>query len=374
MVQNIQVLIIGGGLAGLTSAIHLAQHNINVLLIEKSSFPRHKVCGEYVSNEILPYLKRIGVTLESNTPKQITDFLFSTRKGRKLTSRLPIGGIGISRYELDLVLYHCALKNGVTIVKDTVKTVEHEHDFFEVNTEGNGKFTAKIVIGAFGKRSNLDRELSRTFIKKKSPWLAVKCHYKGEFPDHLVGLFNFKGGYCGVSKVENNHVNVCYLADYKTFKKHKNINEYQNKVLSENPDLKRMFNDFKSVFDKPLTISQIAFDTKPAVENHILMVGDTAGLIHPLCGNGMAMAIHSAKICSDLIIRYLSGDIKNRNEMERLYQKEWNINFKSRVKMGRFLAFLFRYEYMAKFIFNGLVTFPKLIPFIIKKTHGKPIV
>ena len=77
---------------------------------------------------------------------------------------------------------------------------------------------------------------------------------------------------------------------------------------------------------------------KKPVENHILMIGDTAGLIHPLCGNGMAMAIHSAKIASELVEKYLKNKIKSRLELEKKYTKKWNYNFKNRLKMGRILA------------------------------------
>ncbi|NAS30593.1 FAD-dependent oxidoreductase [Flavobacteriaceae bacterium R38] len=373
MKKRIDVLIIGGGLAGLTSAIHLSKNGIKVTLIEKSSYPRHKVCGEYVSNEIIPYLDSLGAPPEKLYPKKIDKFLFSSSNGRTLTSDLPVGGFGVSRYALDSYLYSIAKENGCEIIKDTVLDVVFEKDNFSVNTEQNSILNAKIVIGAYGKRSNIDRKLAREFIKKKSPWLAVKAHYKGDFPEDLVALHNFKGGYCGVSKVENDNVNVCYLADYKTFKKYKNIKEYQENVLSKNRHLKKLFTDFELVFEKPLTISQIAFDKKKAVEHHILMTGDTAGLIHPLCGNGMAMAIRSAQICSDLIISYFNGTIPSRAVLEKKYASSWNLTFKSRLRTGRLLASLFRNEQLSKWIFNSLAIFPFLLPLIIKKTHGEPV-
>jgi len=373
MEKTTDVLIIGGGLAGLTNAIHLSKKNINVVLIEKSSYPRHKVCGEYVSNEILPYLDSIGASPDSLNPKHISKFLFSSSKGKTLKSNLPVGGFGVSRYALDEYLFSIAQKEGCKIIQDTVIDVFFKENNFTITTDSNTTFKAKIVIGAYGKRANLDHKFSREFIKKKSPWLAVKAHYKGDFPDDLVALHNFKGGYCGVSKIENNHVNVCYLADFKTFKKYKNIREYQEKVLSKNKHLEKLFNDYELVFDKPLTISQIAFDHKKTVENHVLMTGDTAGLIHPLCGNGMAMAIRSAQICSDLVISYLNGEIASRADLEKKYTSNWNANFKSRLRTGRFLASLFRNEHLSKWIFNSLMIFPFLLPSIIKKTHGKPL-
>ena len=74
------------------------------------------------------------------------------------------------------------------------------------------------MIGAYGKRSSLDIKLNRQFIKRKSPYLAVKIHVKGDFPDDVVALHNFEGGYCGVSKVENDSINLCYITNYDAFK------------------------------------------------------------------------------------------------------------------------------------------------------------
>jgi flavin-dependent dehydrogenase len=187
-----------------------------------------------------------------------------------------------------------------------------------------------------------------------------------------VGLHNFKGGYCGVSKVENDKINICYLVDYENFKQYKNIEEFQSKVMYKNPHLKTIFENCVQIFDKPLTISQISFEKKEAVDDHILMMGDTAGLIHPLCGNGMAMAIHSAKIASELILSFLDTKINSRKELEEKYTKEWNANFKNRIKTGRLLSKILQKEKLTAFLMQLLVTFPFLLPLIIKKTHGKP--
>lgn len=372
--KNKEVIVIGGGLAGLIAAIHLSKIGFQVTVIEKSEFPKHKVCGEYISNEVLPYLDWLGISIQKLKPTTITKLQFSTIEGTKINSILPLGGFGISRYVLDEFLYKKAIENGCKIVLDTVENIHFENNTFTISTLKGTVFNSEMAIGAFGKRSNVDQKLHRNFIQKKSPWLAVKAHYLGIFPNELVGLHHFKGGYCGVSKVENDLINVCYLADYKTFKKHKNIEEYQRKVLFENPCLKALFENFKLVFEKPLTISQISFEEKQRVENHVLMIGDAAGLIHPLCGNGMAMAIHSAKIVSELIDGYCSDEIESRVILEKKYRYEWNANFKNRIKMGRFLARLLQNKNVSQYIMRLLITFPTVLLLIVKKTHGKPII
>lgn len=368
-----KVIIAGGGLAGLTSAIHLSKLGHQVTLIDKGDFPKHKVCGEYISNEVLPYLDWLDVNPETLHPTHISKIIFSTGTGKIINGNLPMGGFGVSRYALDYFLYQKAMAQKCTFISETVTGIHFENDRFEVLLSNDEKLDADIVIGAFGKRSNIDQKLHRNFIQKKSPWLAVKGHFKGDFSDDMVGLHNFKGGYCGVSKVEDDTINICYLADFLTFKKYRNTDDYQKQVLYKNPQLKAIFENSEAVFEKPMTISQISFDRKECVENHVLMIGDTAGLIHPLCGNGMAMAIHSAKIASELVSKYLTHEITSRDNLEKTYSREWNSHFKSRLRIGRFLGKLLQQQNLSEVMMRFVALFPSLLPRIISQTHGKLI-
>jgi flavin-dependent dehydrogenase len=369
--QNFDVIIIGGGLAGLTSAIHLAKAKSKVLLIEKNDYPKHKVCGEYVSNEVLPYLEYLGFNPFEFGAKKISNFELTTHNNKSIKANLPLGGFGMSRYEMDFQLYKLALNNGVAILKDSVTDVNFEANYFNVETKLNRQLQSKIVIGAFGKRSNLDIKFQRKFISEKSPYLGVKMHVLGDFPEDKVALHNFKGGYCGVSKVENDHINLCYITDFEAFKTYKDIDSFQNEVLFKNTALKEIFKSTESQFKQPLTISQISFETKNPVENHIIMCGDTAGMIHPLCGNGMGMAIRSAQLASHLIIDYLQGKIETRETLENQYAKRWQKTFNLRLKAGHTIAYLFRQDWLAPKLLGLLSWFPFLIPQIIKMTHGK---
>jgi len=295
----------------------------------------------------------------------------STTKGQLISADLPLGGFGISRYCLDEALANKAIENGVEMLQDTVEDIQFSRDQFSVDTKSSKMFEAKIVIGAYGKRANLDVKLNRKFIKTKSPYLAVKTHVKGDFPNDLVALHNFEGGYCGVSKVENDSINLCYITNFKSFKKYKDIAEFQEKVVFNNPHLKAVFNETTPVFEKPLTISQISFEVKKPVENHIIMCGDTAALIHPLCGNGMSMAIRSAQIASDLIIEFFNSETPNREILEKQYLSEWNAAFKSRLRTGHVVADFFNQPQISEVMMQALKWFPGILPFIIKRTHGK---
>jgi flavin-dependent dehydrogenase len=373
MKNNKAITIIGGGLAGLTAAIHLSKMGLKVVLIEKNEYPKHKVCGEYISNEVISYFDWLSLSIKELNPTSISKLHFSTTSGKSIYCDLPLGGFGVSRFALDFYLFRKAQEIGCEVIQDNVESITFENDTFTITTSNDRVLNSEIVIGAFGKRSNIDLKLNRDFIQKKSHWLAVKAHYSGDFPNDLVGLHNFEGGYCGVSKVENDAINICYLASYETFKNYKNIEEYQNHVVVKNPHLDLILKKSKLLFEKPLTISQISFDKKETVKDHILMIGDTAGLIHPLCGNGMAMAIHSAQIVSQLIIKYYNGEIKSHNELEKKYTKEWNSNFKDRLRMGRYLVFLLQKQTLSAVLMKILIKLPSLMTVIIKKTHGKPI-
>jgi len=370
-----KIVVVGGGLAGLVNAIHLAKKGQQVTLIEKNDYPKHKVCGEYISNEVLPYLNYLGVDPFVHGAVDIRRFELSTSKGKTIKSDLPLGGFGISRYRLDQVLYQKAVENGVDVIQDAVVKVDYQThaDQFHIKCKSGVEYTASFVIGAYGKRSNVDVSLGRSFIQQKSPYLGVKSHYEGEFPSDLVALHNFDGGYCGVSKVENERINICYLADYGTFKKYKDIDTFQSEVLYKNPKLKEILNNCKPVFDKPLTISQVSFLPKPTVEHHILMSGDSAGMIHPLCGNGMGMAIHSGLILSEAIVDYLDGGIQNREALELVYTKKWKKTFKKRLVAGRLFNSFFGKDAVLAFGLNALTYAPSLLPKIIKQTHGEPL-
>ena len=369
-----EITIIGGGLAGLTAAIHLSKIGLKVTLIEKNEYPKHKVCGEYISNEVLSYFDWLTLDITELNPTHITKLDFSTSDGKIIHCDLPLGGFGVSRYSLDDFLYKKAIQNGCEIIHESVDDIVFENEHFTITTSNNIKITSNLVIGAFGKRSNIDQRLKRKFVQKKSHWLAVKAHYSGDFSNDLVGLHNFEGGYCGISKIENNTVNICYLASYESFKKYKNIEDFQNHVVTKNKHLKVIFEKCKMIFDAPLTISQVSFDEKKLVENHILMIGDSAGLIHPLCGNGMAMAIHSAKIVSELVERFYKNQINSREQLEKMFEKEWNANFKIRLKTGRLLAFLLQKKNVSIILMKIMIKLPSLLPILIKLTHGKTIV
>ncbi|WP_428658343.1 NAD(P)/FAD-dependent oxidoreductase [Runella sp.] len=367
------VLIIGGGLAGLVSSIELAHRGFMVVVVERKIYPFHRVCGEYVSNEVRPYLEKLGLKIADLGVKEIQRFQFTSPSGRALETDLDLGGFGISRYALDFALFELAKKAGVEFVMgETVENVEYTEEECRATTTNHLRLSARIVLGTFGKNSRMDKSLDRDFTHKKSSYVGVKYHIRTQFPQDLIALHNFQDGYCGISAIEEDKYCLCYLTTRNNVRKHGSIANMEQAVLWKNPHLKRLFNESEFLYERPEVINEFSFEPKQLVENHILMVGDAAGLITPLCGNGMAMAIHGGKIAAELTARFLNGSI-SRRELENRYKKAWKRQFSTRLWIGRNVQRLFGDAWLseAALSFFGLST--PLLRFVIKSTHGKTI-
>ncbi|WP_422080087.1 NAD(P)/FAD-dependent oxidoreductase [Ulvibacterium sp.] len=372
--EYFDVIIVGGGLAGLTAALHLEQYGHAVLVCEKQQYPHHKVCGEYVSAEVVPYLKKLGISLDTTNTVSIDTLQLSTVSGKSIKGKLPLGGKGISRYALDNLLYEAALERNIPFVFGNVTAIQFADDLFQVRTASGDTFSAKMVIGAYGKRSNLDKHLDRPFFRKKSRWLGIKAHYAyQDFPDNLVALHTFEGGYGGLSRTETGAVNFCYLVSYSSFRRENDVHRFNENVVAKNPFLGAFLEDAEPLFKEPLAIAQVSFEKKETVKEHVIMCGDTAGLIHPLCGNGMAMAIHSAKLASEQIHLYLTDSTFDRGIMEKRYTALWKNNFGYRLWMGRQLQSLLINRELSHIALGLATRSPRLLRYLIKQTHGKPI-
>ena len=286
---------------------------------------------------------------------------------------LDLGGFGLSRYKFDHWLVQIALGEGVNILEKTVvEEINFAGDVFSVSTRQEGALEADLVIGAFGKKSILDNRLERRFATKSYPYIGVKYHVKtNEVAHDVVALHNFRQGYCGISRVEDEVFNLCYLSRRDNLRRSGNIAKMEENILYQNPFLENIFKNSDFLFEKPEVINEVSFYPKEAVHDHILMAGDAAGMITPLCGNGMAMAIHSAKILSDLIIRY-DRTAMSRTILERNYENVWNKTFRLRHWAGRKIQGLFGGEFMSNTAVSIGQQTPGVANFLMRQTHGKP--
>ena len=175
------VTVIGGGPAGASAAISALQAGAAVDLIEKSRFPRHKVCGEFLSPEIAQILKQLGAWSEFETsgPAVIRRLSLYFTKSEK-HCRLPEAGFGLSRYCFDQILFERALRAGARL---------------------GGEQASRPLVIAHGRKSVLPRG-SRLF--------GFKAHYTGP-ADDAIELYFFNGCYVGINCVEQGVTNVCGL-------------------------------------------------------------------------------------------------------------------------------------------------------------------
>ena len=130
--------------------------------------------------------------------------------------------------------------------------------------------------------------MGRKFTTTRSPYAAIKYHIRTDHPTDLIALHNFRDGYCGISNVEDGKTNLCYLTHRNNLRKTGSIASLEEEILQKNHLLKYIFSNSEFLFEKPEVINEISFATKDPVEGHVLMAGDAAGMITPLCGNGMA--------------------------------------------------------------------------------------
>ncbi|MEP6596519.1 MAG: FAD-dependent monooxygenase [Ginsengibacter sp.] len=367
--------IIGGGLAGLSLSILLSKAGHKVVLFEKEKYPFHRVCGEYISLESWNFIESLGLNLSQLELPIIKKLIVSSPNGDFIQTKLDLGGFGISRYFIDNELQKIAVKNGVSLFEETKVNDVIFKDEMSTVVFNNGKINCVLAAGSFGKRSSLDIKWSREFIKKKpgklNNYIGVKYHIKTAFPEDTIALHNFKNGYCGLSKVEKDKYCLCYLTTALNLKENNNsIKEMEKNVLYKNPFLKTIFSECEFLFKEPVTISQVSFDKKTLVENHVLMIGDSAGMITPLCGNGMSMAFHSSQIAGELIDSFLNKTI-SREEMEAQYITQWNKHFECRLKNGRMIQKLFGKERMTDLFISAIKYFPFMINKMVTATHGK---
>ena len=356
-------VIIGGGLAGLAAAIHIAKSGSKVTLIEKKDYPRHKVCGEYLSLEALPLLDDLGVSLH-HRPK-VTRTILSIQSGQSISADLPLGGIGISRHFLDHALYGSALEAGVEVfTKEAVKSWEMDNSEFLVMTHRGRVFRSRALIDAHG----------------KPPWpgqtaagrrqVGVKQYYDLPFDEDLVVLHNFEGGYGGAVQVETGLVDVAYMVSEKVFSRYKDPSLLEEYILHGNPQLRRILKEGRPVLDRRLTISNFVLGPRRMHRDGALMAGDAAAMIPPATGNGMAMALHSGRLAGKFTSQFLQESM-SRKEMTLAYERAWKKMMGRRLQWGGLIQDLMESPRWSKMAYFGLRTFPSLLPAIISRTHGR---
>jgi flavin-dependent dehydrogenase len=299
--MSFDLAVIGAGPAGSSAAITAARAGLRVLLVERGRFPRHKVCGEFISAESLELL---GWLLGESAPDLIRGSLLLT-KGRVLvdgrTLAIPINpaAASIARYDLDFALWNAAGLSGAHLFPQTAVRKIRGSGPFAVETS-IGEFHALAVINASGRWSNLSQTDPATV---SSRGLGLKAHMRGKLGS-TVDLYFFEDGYCGVQPVRGANgeplMNVCALlqtAGSCTW----------NELLARDPVLESRSRTWTAVFPNLSTFPVIFHDPCP-VSGSTLNVGDAAAFVDPFVGDGIAIALRGGNIATRCLLPYLRGE------------------------------------------------------------------
>jgi flavin-dependent dehydrogenase len=369
MIYN--VAIIGGGLAGLALSIDLRRKGYEVIVLEKGNYPRHKVCGEYISMESYNYLLGICPSLLDISLPIISKFrLTSTSKNDFITS-LDLGGFGVSRYILEDLLFNEAKKIGVHFMLNTKAIdIQKNGEMYSVKTN-NADIFASTVCNSSGRKSNFETK-EKTNPKTSVNYVGIKYHIKMDRDPALIEIHNFPGGYCGISNIEDGKSCLCYIVNADKLKEAKNsIADMEKNILHKNNNLKQIFNEAEFLFKEPVTISGINFLIKKSVDVNCILLGDASGSVAPITGNGMSMALRSSYVLSQLIDNYFSKAISHQQLIEQ-YQIFWNKEFSIRIKLSRHLQKLSENTSLTNMTISIFNMMPVLATNVIKLTHGKP--
>lgn len=374
------IVIIGGGPAGSSAGIALAHAGMNTAIIEKKSFPREVLCGEFLSGEVVFAIKEFGLFNDflSLYPNKVTQFRFIPENGVEATHALGFEAYALKRSRLDQLLLNAAKDSGAVVFQPAeVISIQPNENIYEIRckTSGDDLFlTAHTVIAAYGKQSILDKSLNRVFASYRSGYNGVKYHINNillnETSGNEIQLYTANGIYCGINRVSENETTLCFLSD-------RNVNQQYpknalNALLQRNRNFRSLFacNPLAELHKLPVFgTGNIYFGQRSAVENGIFMIGDAAAVIAPLAGDGIGMAMESGKLIASILTDAKKNNF-DRLTIEKFYTADWKHLFSKRLSTALHL------QQVAMSSFGGniggqlLNFFPRLTGTLIKRTRN----
>lgn len=410
---DFDVVVVGAGLGGACAALALSQRGVRVALMEAARFPRHKVCGEFLSPEIRRTFRRLNVedkVLESAPASvQVARVVASSAQSstRSLEIALPQGAIGLSRYGLDQILWDATERSGVRMFGETrVRTVEKTDGHFVVRNSGGEDVRAQFVLAAPGRnvrlgderpaeieysnggqnpsggqnsngaRNNLNnvQNLNGTRDSSSSSrparrYVGFKTHFAGvRGVANAVELYPFEGGYCGVGGIENGITNVCLLARYEAVNG-RAPDEFWQALMQGCPALNARLKDATPLMSW-LATANVSFGlAQPTRADGVLLCGDAGGYIHPLTGDGMAMAARSGELAASIVAASLRGGL-NREDVAPLYERAWRREFANRLHWAAHLEPLLTDPRLARLAVQTFSCAPSLGRLAVAATRG----
>jgi flavin-dependent dehydrogenase len=331
------LIVIGGGPAGTSAAITCARSGARVLLLERGRFPRHKVCGEFVSAESLDLLAALltkphaSLLADAIRIAQARVFL----DGRTLTAAVNPPAASIARLDLDAALWDSAVASGVEARQQVTVQEVSGRGPLTLNTSA-GIFEARAVINASGRWSNLNQPPTNG----RAKWLGVKGHFAEPSPAQSVDLYFFEGGYCGVQPVEiadhaspEGRINACAMV-------RADVASTLAEVFDCNPALRERSRQWRALSD-PVSTSPLVFRQPQPERDGMLMAGDAAAFVDPFIGDGISLALRSGSLAGDCLTPFFAGRsfLPDATRDYRLAYEQWLAPvFRTSSKIRRMLS------------------------------------
>lgn len=333
-----KIAIVGAGPAGSTLAIRLAQSGFETVLIERERFPRHKLCGEFISPECLRHFREVGVIdkMLAAGGDHVYETRFFERGGRSVNVPSEWFGQGefalsLSRAEMDQQLLERARECGTTILEGTtVASVERNNGsaakIVAKRDDGTAvEIDADIFVDATGRSGSLARLTQEHRTPTKAPFIGFKTHIKNiDLPKGICEIYSFPGGYAGVSNVESDRANLCFLLRSEFVRGFSNdADEIVKVVVCKNERARETLRDQQPA--QPwLAVSVSGFGTKDlAPLANLFTVGDAAAFIDPFTGSGMLMAMESSEILANAIKTNGGSHADVASDYERGYREKF---------------------------------------------------
>lgn len=380
------VLIIGGGPAGATTALLLAQAGWSVGIVEKKNFPRRKVCGEFISATSLPLLVKLGVAdfyLAHAGPEVRRVGLFANET--MLVSEMPsvnssLGewGRALGREHLDVALLEMAIRAGAKLWQPcSVMNLQHTAGLFTCNIIANNtteEISARVVVMAHG---SWERGLEHSGIKnhKPSDLLAFKAHFRNcDLSPDLMPLMAFPGGYGGLVHSDNGRVSLscCIRRDTLQYARQLHPGLQAGETVLQHI-MTTCFGVRKALAHAEregnwLAAGPIQPGIRKCYAKGIFFVGNIAGEAHPIIAEGISMAMQSAWLLSQVLIMQQKDVMTNQDlaGVGEEYTKRWTAHFTNRIHAAALFAQFAMRPWAVNLMLPLLKQFPGILTFGVK--------